>query len=86
MTQTVEQMVAHLVRRESEVVLKALRSRVGDEVSLESLAGRLHQVVTPTGSTFMLDGTPFIWVGKPKITHDENTGTISADRGWRELP
>lgn len=85
MTQTVEQMVAHLVRRESEVVLKALRSRVGDDARLESLAGRLHQAVTPAGSTYLLDDVPFIWVGTPKIERDEETGTISADREWREL-
>lgn len=83
---SVSDIAAHIRRRNDEVVLKALRARVGPDCTLESLAGRLHSQVTPSGTTYMLDDTPFIWVGAPKFAQDEASGTISVDREWKELP
>lgn len=77
----------HIARRGDEVVLAALNKRLGREV-LEpaSLADRVHVAVDSTGATYSLDGEPFLWLGMPRITQDEQTGVISVDREWRELP
>lgn len=75
----------HLAQRASQVVLDALNKRVSPGLTVAEVSERVTVVSGPSGDTYFLDGVEFLWLGKPAITQNDD-GTISVDRQWREAP
>lgn len=77
----------HLQRRAEAVVKAALDKRLGrTDWTFGEVKDRVRVVEYGDGSEYRLDDKPFLWMGRPAFSQDEEGGPISVDREWRELP
>jgi len=83
-----EQIALTIARRADEVVRKVLNERLGySDWTPTEIAHRVVFIAEKDGSgTYVLDGTPVLWLGPVRLSHNEwGPGVISVNREWRQL-
>lgn len=83
-----DQIASTIARRADEEVRKVLNERLGySDWTPAEIAHRVTLIAVEDGSgTYVLDGTPILWMGPVRLTHNEwGPGVISVDREWRQL-
>lgn len=88
-TQEIHEQIASIIaRRADEEVRKVLNERLGhSDWTPAEIAHRVTFAANPDGSgTYVLDGTPFLWMGPVRLSHNEwGPGVISVNREWKQL-